>query len=105
MGVRGGQYGRRGDQPLGLSAAWQVNATLFGESASSIVVSVSGAKLEAVLAAAKAAGVTATTIGKTGGDRIRLSVDGKAVVDSAVAEAEQSWATVIANKMSGRALL
>ena len=94
-----------GDQPLGLSAAWQVNATLFGESASRIVVSVSGAKLEAVLAAAKAAGVTATTIGKTGGDRIRLSVDGKAVVDSAVAEAEQSWATVIANKMSGRALL
>ena len=41
-----------GDQPLGLSAAWQVNATLFGESASRIVVSVSGAKLEAVLAAA-----------------------------------------------------
>lgn len=81
------------------------NATLFGESASRIVVSVSADKLAAVLAAAKEAGVTATVIGKTGGDRIRLSVGGAAAVDSAIVDAEQAWATAISIKMSGRAPL
>jgi len=95
----------RGDKPLGLSIAWQANATLFGESASRIVVSASADKLDAVLAAAKDAGVTSAVIGKTGGDRIRLSVGGNAVVDSAIADAEQSWATAILVKMSGRAPL
>ena len=49
---------------------------LFGESASRIVVSTSDEKLAAVIAAARAAGVPATVIGKTGGDRIRVTVDG-----------------------------
>jgi phosphoribosylformylglycinamidine (FGAM) synthase-like enzyme len=80
---------------------WEANATWFGESASRIVVSAAGDKLEAVMAAARAAGVPATAIGKTGGDRIRLSVGGNVVVDSAVADAEQSWATCIERRMSG----
>jgi phosphoribosylformylglycinamidine synthase len=82
-----------------------VNATLFGESASRIVVSLAGDRLDAVLTAAKDAGVTATVIGKTGGDRIRLSVGGTAVVDSAVADAEQAWATAIERQMSSRGAL
>ena len=81
--------------------AWQPNATLFGESASRIVVSASGERLEAVLAAATAAGVTATVIGKTGGDRIELSVGGKVMVDAAIGDAEHAWATAIERKMSG----
>ncbi len=82
-----------------------VNATLFGESASRIVVSASDEKLPAVIAAAKAAGIPATVIGKTGGDRIRVTVDGTAAIDSLVADAEQAWATAIEQKMTGRAPL
>ena len=84
------------------TAPWQVNATLFGESASRIVVSVTASKLDAVLAAADEAGVPAKAIGKTGGTRITLSVDGTAVVDSAVADAEQAWAAAIATRMGRR---
>jgi phosphoribosylformylglycinamidine synthase len=89
----------------GWSAVWRANAALFGESASRIVVSVTGDRLDAVLAAANGAGVTATAIGKTGGDRIRLSVGGNAVVDSVISDAEQAWTTAIADKMAGRAPL
>ncbi|MDP2053578.1 MAG: hypothetical protein Q8L75_08085, partial [Acidobacteriota bacterium] len=89
------------DVASGFSRTYTVNATLFGESASRIVVSASTERLDAVLAAAKDAGVTATVIGKTGGDRIRLSVGGTAAVDSAIVAAEQAWATSIEQRMSG----
>jgi len=85
----------------GFSRTFAVNAALFGESATRIVVSVSGERLDAVLSAATAAGVSAAVIGKTGGDRIRLSAGGNAAVDSAVTEAEQAWATAIERRMSG----
>ena len=75
------------------------NVTLFGESASRIVVSASDEKVPAVIAAAKAAGIPATVIGKTGGDRIRVTVDGQAAIDSLVTEAEHAWATAIERKM------
>jgi phosphoribosylformylglycinamidine synthase len=84
-----------------LPAAGDANATLFGESASRIVVSVTDQHREAVLATARAAGVPAAVIGTTGGDRIRLSVDGELVVDSAVSAAEHAWATAIEKKMQG----
>ena len=90
------------DVASGFSRTYGVNATLFGESASRVVVSAPADKLDAVLAAAKGAGVPATVIGRTGGDRIRLSVAGNAVVDAAIADAEQSWATCIATQMSRR---
>ena len=77
-----------------------VNATLFGESASRIVVSASDEKAAAVIAAARAAGIPATVIGKTGGDRIRMTVDGQAAIDSLVTDAEHAWATAIEQKMT-----
>ncbi len=80
-----------------------VNAALFGESASRIIVSVSSGHLDAVMSAARAAGVPAQKIGEVGGDRIRLSVRGKQVVDRAVADAENAWATAIEKKMSRKA--
>jgi len=90
------------DKPLGVSEGpLFVNAALFGESASRIIVSVIDQHLDAVMAAAKAAAVPAAEIGRTGGDRIRLSVNGQLAVDSAVATAEQAWATAIEKKMVG----
>jgi phosphoribosylformylglycinamidine synthase len=79
--------------------SFAVNATLFGESASRIVVSVASRHLDAVMSAAAAAAVTAREIGRVGGDAIRLSVNGQVAIDSKVADAERAWATAIETKM------
>jgi phosphoribosylformylglycinamidine synthase len=87
------------DEPAG-SSDYSVNATLFGESASRILLSVTSHHLDRVMAAAAAAGVSAREIGRVGGERIRLSVNGQVAVDSLVTSAEFAWATAIENKMS-----
>jgi phosphoribosylformylglycinamidine synthase II len=74
-------------------------ATLFGESASCVVVSVEPDRLEAVLGAARAAGVAAERIGRTGGHTIRIAVDGDVVIDCAVSEAEARWTSGLTNWM------
>jgi phosphoribosylformylglycinamidine synthase II len=78
-----------------LPAPWMVDATLFGESASRVVVTTTSAEVDELLAAAHAAGVPATVIGTTGGSRIAMRIDGKTVVDVAVADAERTWATAL----------
>jgi phosphoribosylformylglycinamidine synthase len=70
-------------------------ATLFGESASRAVVSVDPGRLDDLLALAGGAGVPARRIGVVGGDRIRVAVDGRLVLDESRAEAEQMWATAV----------
>src|SRR5205085_2315632 len=52
-------------------------AALFGESASRAIVSVAPDDLTAVLERAAAAGVPAAVIGQTGGNRLRMAVDGR----------------------------
>ena len=81
------------------------NATLFGESASRIVVSVREPIISMrVMTAAQDAGVTAREIGRIGGDRIRLSVERPGRRSTvAVADAEHAWATAIENKMRRKA--
>jgi len=78
---------------------FSVNATLFGESASRIVISVSSHHLDHVMEQAAEAGVTAREIGRIGGEHIRLSVNGQVAIDTPVASAEIAWATAIENKM------
>jgi phosphoribosylformylglycinamidine synthase II len=75
-------------------------ATLFGESAGQIVVSAAASNVDAVLAQAKAAGVPARVIGKTGGSSIVMKVDGQPAIEIAVREAEDTWATSIARKLA-----
>jgi phosphoribosylformylglycinamidine synthase len=82
----------------------QVAATLFGESASCVLLSVRDTDLETVLAAARGAGVPAARIGRTGGDRIRVRVDGMVAIDCARADAETRWATSLAGWMDGTAV-
>ena len=84
-----------GDVP----AAFRVHATLFGESASRVVVSARPEKLDALLAMAKELAVPARVIGTTGGERITLKVDGATVVDVAASDAETRWSTSIEVKM------
>jgi phosphoribosylformylglycinamidine synthase len=66
-------------------------AALFGESASRVVISVSPGNVGSVLDQAAAAGVPARVIGRVGGTRLRLAVDGRPAIDLDVAEAERSW--------------
>ena len=70
-----------------------VAAALYGEAASQVVVSVREADADAVRAHAVAAGVPALVLGRTGGARLRMKIDGAPVVDVALAEAEQRWST------------
>jgi phosphoribosylformylglycinamidine synthase subunit PurL len=70
--------------------------TLYGESASRVVVSVSAARAPELLALAAAAGVPARQIGVVGGSRIQVSVEGRPVLDETLADAEGVWATAIA---------
>jgi phosphoribosylformylglycinamidine synthase II len=83
----------------GVPDPFRIDATLFGESASRVIVSTSEDRLPRLLAAAAAAGVPASAIGRTGGDRIQLAVDGHVNIDVAVSDAEQLWSTAIEEKL------
>jgi phosphoribosylformylglycinamidine synthase len=77
------------------SAGYEDVATLFSESASRAVVSVAADRVPELLALAAEEGVSATTLGTVGGDRIRISIDGRPVLEESLAAAEQIWATAI----------
>jgi phosphoribosylformylglycinamidine synthase len=70
-------------------------ATLFGESASRAVVSVSPDRLEVLLSLAAAGGVPARRIGTVGGDRVSIAIDGRTVVDELLADAADRWSNAI----------
>jgi phosphoribosylformylglycinamidine synthase subunit PurL len=82
--------------------AFRPNATLYGESASRVVVSATARGIEQLLAAARAEKVPAQVIGQVGGDRITLAVDGKTMVDVPRSEAETAWSTSIERRMTMR---
>jgi phosphoribosylformylglycinamidine synthase subunit PurL len=68
---------------------------LFGESASRIVVSVSPDNVTEILQRAALAGVLARVIGETGGNRLRIAVAGRVIVDVSVDDAERVWSSAI----------
>jgi phosphoribosylformylglycinamidine synthase len=80
-----------------VAASADVNraAALFGESASRVVVSVAPGATADVLKRAKAAGVPARIIGKTGGHELRIAVGGEVAVSVPVADAERAWAGAV----------
>ncbi len=69
----------------------RIAATLFGESASRVIVSVEPRDLDVVLEAASAGGVPARRIGRTGGDSLRIVVEDLVAVECPVANAEARW--------------
>jgi len=80
-----------------------LTATLFGESASRVLVAMPANRLEAVLAAARDARVPAARVGRTGGSEIRIAVEGHEVVACDLARAERRWSTALADLADGRA--
>jgi len=77
------------------ASAWRDVATLFGESASRAVISVSPEQVDQLLAMAAAAHLPAARIGVVGGDRIRVSVEGVRTLDEPLVAAELIWSTAI----------
>jgi phosphoribosylformylglycinamidine synthase len=77
------------------AAAFADVAALFSESASRVVVSVEPARTAELVDLAATAGVPATVLGHAGGDRIRISIDGRTAIDEPLREAERIWAAAI----------
>jgi phosphoribosylformylglycinamidine synthase subunit PurL len=77
------------------SPIYQDVATLFSESASRALISVAPDRLADLLDLAAAEGLSARKIGTVGGDRIRMSIDGRRVLDEPLAAVEQIWSAAI----------
>jgi phosphoribosylformylglycinamidine synthase len=77
-------------------------AVLFGETASRVVVSVAPEAVQEVVRRAAVAGVPAQAIGKTGGRSLKIAVGGEALMDVAVADAEQAWSDAIERHVARR---
>jgi phosphoribosylformylglycinamidine synthase II len=78
-------------------------STLFGESATWVLVSTAPADTPVVLREAHGAGLPAARIGRTGGSAIRIAVDGEIAIDCSVGEAEARWSGALAKWLDGRA--
>jgi phosphoribosylformylglycinamidine synthase len=79
----------------GFAPAWASAATLFGERASTVVVSTSDDRLDAVLALGLRLGVPCACIGKATGERLRIAVGGELRIDVPVTEAEAVWSSAL----------
>jgi phosphoribosylformylglycinamidine synthase len=84
----------------GVPEAVRVQAALFGESASRVVVSARPERLDRLRALAESLGVAVRVIGTTGGERLTFKVDGTVVIDVLAKEAETVWATAIEHTMA-----
>jgi phosphoribosylformylglycinamidine synthase subunit PurL len=75
----------------GLSGA----ALLFAETPSRIVISAQDGNIAEILKLAQESDVAATVIGRTKGDRLKISVNREQVIDRSVAEVESAWRGVL----------
>jgi phosphoribosylformylglycinamidine synthase len=95
-----GGIGCRVDLPRDAERA---DAVLFGESASRVVISARSDDTAAVLAMAAEQGVPARVIGRTGGDRLDITIAGAPAIEVSVADAQHAWATAFERYFAGRA--
>ncbi len=86
---------------INLQAAGRLDALLFGEAPSRIIVSAppeSRARLEHV---ARGAGVPIHLLGRVGGDRLSIAVSGTRVVDLEVVPARSAWRGALSQHLKG----
>ena len=77
----------------------RLDAVLFGEAQSRIVLAVAPEVAETVQALAAEHGAQATLLGTTGGDRLHMTADGETVLDEAVADLARPYHTAIPDAM------
>ncbi len=96
--IESGGVGASVDLPVlaGPNDRFGLLRTLFGEAPSRIIVSVTRAGQTELLARARDLGVPVAVIGRTGGDRVTVSLSGRVVADVAIEAAEHAWATGLA---------
>ena len=70
-------------------------STLFNESASRVVASADPQAAERLVQLAEKRSVPVRVIGRVGGDRIRIGIDGRGVIDEPAVGAERIWADTI----------
>jgi phosphoribosylformylglycinamidine synthase len=66
-------------------------ALLFAETPSRIVLSALDDNVAQILKNARGDGVAATVIGRTGGEGLKINLNGERVIDRLVAEVEIAW--------------
>src|SRR4051812_23270993 len=98
----GGQGAEVDVPPVAADHGLTTEATLFGESASRVVVSVEEPRADELLQRALAVGVPAATIGRTGGTRLVIRVGGAPAVDVTVVDAEHAWGSAIETHFARR---
>jgi phosphoribosylformylglycinamidine synthase len=86
-----------------LAAGLRTDALLFGESQSRIVVTTPAGRRQALLALARAKGVPAAVIGRTGGREIHVRHKGADIVRLAVADARRIWKAGLPSALRVRA--
>jgi phosphoribosylformylglycinamidine synthase len=77
----------------------RIDALLFGETQSRIVISVAVTNVDKVLAQTKSANVTTTRIGTVGGSRLTIKAKGKSI-DAPLEELHDAWWNSIARTMA-----
>ena len=80
----------------GAVGEWDVLADLFGEAGGRVVVSVAAGSLGPLMDLAAECGVPARRVGRTGGDRIAVTVGGRAAIDWKLTDAERLWSEALA---------
>ena len=87
------------DQKTGFNINLQENirldALLFGETQSRIVVTSKNQNLQKILKLAKKRKIKTSVLGKTGGDRLLISHQNKKIIDISVEEAYRAWKQAI----------
>jgi phosphoribosylformylglycinamidine synthase subunit PurL len=76
--------------------------TLFGESATRVIVSASSTRVTEILQRAAAHRVPARVVGETGGNRLRMAVAGRTAIDVPLKEAESAWTSAIERRFDRR---
>ncbi|MGI8732624.1 MAG: phosphoribosylformylglycinamidine synthase subunit PurL [Pyrinomonadaceae bacterium] len=90
---------------LQLTGSLPVPNLLFSESPSRIVISFAAADQEAIAAIAERHKAPLTVLGKTGGEKLRVSVNGELVIDSTVEELENAWRNSLPRQLQAEAMV
>ncbi len=97
-----GAGGSGGFGAAGGGSDWRCDALLFGEAPSRVVVSLPEEKLPALADLARGHGVPIERVGRVGGDRLVVTVNGRALVDESTADLESVWREALPCLMGAR---
>jgi phosphoribosylformylglycinamidine synthase len=84
---------------LRLAPGLRPSALLFGETTGRALVTFAPAEESSVRSAAEAAGVPFDLVGRVGGARLVIAMEGRALVDEPVADLRELWTTAFARSM------